>query len=210
MKIRFLIALFFISLFIPAFSQKNNINSNDAVMKELDRLAQTLCDCIIQIGSTYSGKTQKEREELRTRVVPTLFIKFGQREMLTTGGFYGKKIKKQSMEQYFENLQKQSEKKFGQVRKYDIYPEFMTNQNGIEWHVDTLARQRDGSIQQYAILTIVQTYELSSSSKGDMHYKKRIEKDVKEIKVLRLLDNGTITYGLGDVTRVERHQTYNH
>lgn len=210
MKIRFLVALFFISLCIPAFSQKNNINSNDAVRKELDRLAQTLCDCIIQIGSTYSGKTQKEREELRTRVVPTLFIKFGQREMLTTGGFYGKKIKKKSMLQYFEDLQKQSEKKFGQVRKYDIYPEFMTNQNGIEWHEDTLARQRDGSIQQYAILTIVQTYELSSSSNGDMHYKKRIEKDIKEIKVLRLLDNGTITYGLGDVTRVERHQTYNH
>lgn len=210
MKLRFLVALFFISLFIPAFSQKNNINSNDAVRKELDRLAQTLCDCIIQIGSTKSGKTYKQRTELRTQVVPALFIKYGQRKMLTTGGFYGKKIKEKPMEEYFENLQEQSRMKFGQVRKYDIYPEFMTNQNGIEWHEDTEARQRDGSIQQYAILTIVQTYELSSSSNGDMHYKKRIEKDIKEIKVLRLLDNGTITYGLGDVTRVERHQTYNH
>ena len=210
MKIRFLIALFFISLCIPAFSQKNNINSNDAVRKELDRLAQTLCDCIIQIGSTKSGKTYKQRTELRTQVVPALFIKYGQRKMLTTGGFYGKKIKEKPMEEYFENLQEQSKEKYGQVRKYDSYPEFMTNQNGIEWHEDTEARQRDGSIQQYAILTIVQTYELSSSSSGDMHYKKRIEKDVKEIKVLRLLDNGTITYGLGDVTRVERHQTYNH
>ena len=112
------------------------------------------------------------------------------------------------MGKYFFDLQRQSRSQLGQERSYDISPEFYTNHQGIVWFPDTV--YADGSVQEYALLTIYQTYVLSRGNKGDMKYGKRVEVDAKEIKVLRLKTDGEVKYGLGDVHRVERLKTTNH
>lgn len=208
MKKKLASLLLMLCMGLTSFAQTSKSETEDEVFKKLNTLANSLCECIIKIGSTDSGLSDTERDRIRLKVVPTLFIKYEKRIMKTTGGLYGNIIREKEMPDYFIALKNQSRKVLNRSRTYRVYPEIITNKDGIVWTHEK--EYDDGSIQEYATIILHQIYELSFENSSDIGWKKHVEVDQKEIKVIRLKQDGEIIYGLGDVTNVERMETHNH
>ena len=208
MKKKLTSLLLMLCLGLTSFAQISKSQTEDEVIKKLDSLATKFCECIMQIGTTNNGLSMKEKDSIRLNVVPTLFIKYEQRFMKLTGGKLGKLVRNKPMPAYFISLMDQSRPAFNLKRKYELTPEIITNRVGIVWTQERI--HEDGSIQEYATIILHQTYVLSFENSSDIGWKKHVEVDQKEIKVIRLKQDGEIIYGLGDVTNVERMETHNH
>jgi hypothetical protein len=207
MKKKLALIMLMLCLGLAGFAQKTSMETEKEVYDKLNRLANRFCKCLVDIGSTESGLSENERIYMKDSVVPTLFIKYKQRIMKLTGGKYGTIVREKKMQEYFEALKKQSEDEFNTTRKYEIVPEIITNKDGIVWKKDTI--HADGTIQEYATIILHQTYSLRYGRSTDRGWKTHIEVDHKEIKVIRIIEDGDIKYGLGDVTKIERMETIN-
>lgn len=207
MKKKLALIMLMLCLGLAGFAQKTSMETEKEVYDKLNRLANRFCKCLVDIGSTESGLSENERIYMKDSVVPTLFIKYKQRIMKLTGGKYGTMEREKPMWQYFDALLEQSKAVLNTTRKYEIVPEIITNKDGIVWKTDTV--HEDGTIQEYATIILHQTYTLRYGRSTDPGWKTHIEVDHKEIKVIRLIEDGDIKYGLGDVTRIERMETIN-
>jgi hypothetical protein len=189
-----------LTISLSGFAQKDA-----SMMQELNALANKLCYYIEKIGSTKSELNYEQREQLVEEEVPKLFLKYPYRNMILLHGKNGKDSVIRAMPRYFDNLLFQSKPKLNSSRSYTLYPEFHVNEEGIEWKRGRT--YNDGSVESYALLNITQVYELRIGPDGERSYSKYKEVDKKTIKVIRLEQNGTMKYALGDVIAAERLDT---
>lgn len=175
------------------------------VDQRLHEIINKYCRSIEMIGNTRSGLTMKQRDSVRTKVVPQLFIDFPVRLMKTTGGELGRIVRTKKMSAYLIALQRQSAPVLNQQRTYELLFEYHTDQDtGVFWEL--YKEHPDGSKEYHGTINVYQTYEYHQMQGGEIRYR-RDEEDVKEIRAIKKVVKGEVQVGLGDVLRAERLST---
>lgn len=171
----------------------------------LHEMINQYCRSIEMIGNTNSGLSMKQRDSVRTKVMPKLFINYPERVMKTTGGALGKTVRTKKMSAYLIALQNQSAPTLNQQRTYELLFEYHTDQDtGVFWEL--YKEYPDGSKEYHGTITVYQTYEHHHMQGGEIRYR-RDEEDVKEIRAIKKVVRGEVQVGLGDVLRAERLST---
>lgn len=107
------------------YSQESvNINLSDAalsaVVDQIDRKAQTLCECISYIGSSHSKLTMSQKQDIIKYDIPNLFWIYKDRIVTTSSGVKGSVIRKKTIIQYFQNLLRQSKQPINREVRYEL------------------------------------------------------------------------------------------
>jgi len=194
-KIILLIALLCLTLSIYA---QNSVDDNK-VLKELEDKIESFCVNIEKIGTT-NAIPWDEKDKLREKVIPFLFVKYPERYMRTTGK-NGIAKQPKIMTSYLYNLQQQSKKRPNTRVEYDL--EFQLHGHASSFW--TFYKDHgDGGKEYHSYAMIFQTYAIYTMNGVEVirSYK---EIDKKKMKIIKIVyPNGSTEVGLGDVTRVER------
>ncbi|MBR2628589.1 MAG: hypothetical protein IKD24_02775 [Alistipes sp.] len=124
MKLRFILVLFLLSYLNCGYSQENIVINDlglQAIMDQVDRKANKLCEYIMNIGSSRSLLSLQEKDIIIRNEVPRLFWEYKQRKMTTSSGANGTIIKTKSMENYFINLLRQSNQPTNREVRYELF-----------------------------------------------------------------------------------------
>lgn len=116
--------------FIIFFLAANNVAAQNDPTFTRDQLAtladdigvkaEQLCEYIVDVGSTNSGVSDEEKDEIIKYRLSPLFWNYAERFMKTTGGAYGTTVRTKPMSQYFINLKAQARYNLNRQVKYEL------------------------------------------------------------------------------------------
>lgn len=121
-KLHFILVLLFCAI-INASAQKSPTFTRSeltALADEISVKAEQLCKYIVAVGSTDSGVSDAEKDEIIKYGLNPLFWNYSDRVMKTTGGLYGTTVRTKLMSQYFINLKAQARYNPSRQVKYEL------------------------------------------------------------------------------------------
>ena len=179
--------------------------SSDVIIRDLQTLMDKFCRYVETIGTSKTVNSAKI-SKLRTDSVPKLFYEYDSCFMYTTYAEKGRMKERKEMKRYFRNLETQAQNKFNTIT-YDLDFELICSGDGFQWKEDTSKKYRNGAKCYSAEILVMQRYIREGGSISGDGASRKIEEDLKTMKVWKImLDNRTIV-GLGSVERIERIYT---
>lgn len=184
-----------------------------AVMDQIDKKAKTLCQYIVDIGSSKSQISHERKDYIIKNELPLLFWRFEQRIVTTSSGVNGNIIRKKPILNYFLNLQRQSKTAINKEVRYELMYDKVYSDSKIK-DVESWERLPDYDNCQVWRQTVRLTqtyYVLNQDFNGNFEFwsnqkvvKKEVDRKYMYVYLIVRKDDSKKLALIGDIYMVER------